>query len=469
MSARKQEIRIVLLQILDAVLVACALWLAWAFRANTGLFEWIGQSFGFAVQEIRPFDDFVWMLYVLMPALPLMLDYQGFYSHRNQENLAKLLRKLAVASVLVLLIFAVLLLLVRSTVDSRAVIVLALVISFGLIVLRNRLEQLLVYNKNRLPGRLERVLLAGHGQDMQAFAKEFEAKNEGVFVVGKFDLISGSLDDFVELLHKESVERVFFCAEHLHFHRMEDAVRTCELEGVEAWLSTRFLRATAVEPKFDQFADHPMLVFRNSPDYGWRRFVKEVMDRVAAFVLIVISLPLWVFVIIGIKRSDPGPVFFQQQRGGKNGKPFPMYKFRSMYIDAEARRKELESQNKMSGPVFKVDNDPRIFSFGSFIRKTSLDELPQLINVLLGHMSLVGPRPLPVYEVAEIAHSRQRRRLSVKPGITCLWQISGRNEITDFDDWCALDLKYIDNWSLWLDIRILFGTIPVVLLRSGAR
>nr|AIA86526.1 Bac_transf [uncultured Shewanella sp.] len=126
-------------------------------------------------------------------------------------------------------------------------------------------------------------------------------------------------------------------------------------------------------------------------------------------------------------------------------------------------------RNKMSGPVFKVDDDPRTLPFGAFLRRTSLDELPQLINVLLGHMSLVGPRPLPVYEVEQIVHSRQRRRLSVKPGLTCLWQISGRNEITDFDEWVQLDLEYIDNWSLWLDFRILLRTIPVVLLRRGAR
>ena len=146
-----------------------------------------------------------------------------------------------------------------------------------------------------------------------------------------------------------------------------------------------------------------------------------------------------------------------------------MYKFRSMYSDAEQRKAELETLNKMTGPVFKIEKDPRITPIGRFIRKYSLDELPQLFNVLIGDMSLVGPRPLPLYEVARFETASHRRRLSVKPGLTCLWQISGRNDVTNFHDWVRLDLAYIDNWSLWLDVKILFKTIPAVLMGAGAR
>jgi lipopolysaccharide/colanic/teichoic acid biosynthesis glycosyltransferase len=146
-----------------------------------------------------------------------------------------------------------------------------------------------------------------------------------------------------------------------------------------------------------------------------------------------------------------------------------MLKVRTMHVDAESRREELESSNEMDGPVFKIENDPRIFAFGRFLRKLSLDEIPQLFNVVAGDMSLVGPRPLPVYEIEKIEDSAQRRRLSVKPGLTCLWQISGRNRITSFEEWVAMDLKYIDNWSIWLDFVILVRTIPVVLLGQGAR
>jgi lipopolysaccharide/colanic/teichoic acid biosynthesis glycosyltransferase len=196
---------------------------------------------------------------------------------------------------------------------------------------------------------------------------------------------------------------------------------------------------------------------------------KGFLDRLGALVILLCSWPLWIFAAIGIKLKSPGPVFFKQPRGGKNGRPFVMYKFRTMGTDAEVKKKALESENEMTGPVFKVENDPRIFKFGSFLRKWSIDELPQLINVLLGHMSLVGPRPLPTDEVERIEHSSQRRRLSMKPGLTCLWQISGRNQITNFEEWVELDLKYIDNWSLWLDFKILVLTLPAVLFQRGAK
>jgi lipopolysaccharide/colanic/teichoic acid biosynthesis glycosyltransferase len=176
-----------------------------------------------------------------------------------------------------------------------------------------------------------------------------------------------------------------------------------------------------------------------------------------------------VIIALAIKLTSKGPVIFRQARGGKNGRPFSMFKFRTMRTDAEMQREELQRFNVMSGPVFKVENDPRVTAVGRFLRKTSLDELPQLFNVLLGDMSLVGPRPLPMYEVERIEATAHRRRLSMKPGITCLWQISGRNNVTSFDRWVALDLEYIDNWSPLLDVRILLKTIPVVLFGWGAK
>jgi lipopolysaccharide/colanic/teichoic acid biosynthesis glycosyltransferase len=160
---------------------------------------------------------------------------------------------------------------------------------------------------------------------------------------------------------------------------------------------------------------------------------------------------------------------FRQQRAGLNGRPFTMLKFRSMVTDAEQRKSELEALNEMTGPVFKVTNDPRITPIGRWLRKYSVDELPQLINVWRGEMSLVGPRPLPVDEVRRFDDPAHRRRLSVKPGLTCLWQVSGRNNLRDFQEWVRLDLEYIDNWSLWLDLRILARTVPVVLAGAGAK
>lgn len=170
-----------------------------------------------------------------------------------------------------------------------------------------------------------------------------------------------------------------------------------------------------------------------------------------------------------VRLTSPGPIFFRQQRAGLHGRPFAMWKFRTMCVDAEELRAGLAARNMMHGPVFKVEDDPRITRFGKWLRKTSIDELPQLLNVLKGEMSLVGPRPLPVYEVEKFERAAHRRRLSMKPGLTCIWQIEGRNKVTDFQEWVRLDLNYIDNWSIPLDLYILLRTIPVVLFWKGAK
>jgi exopolysaccharide biosynthesis polyprenyl glycosylphosphotransferase len=197
--------------------------------------------------------------------------------------------------------------------------------------------------------------------------------------------------------------------------------------------------------------------------------LKHAFDRAMALVLMVALSWLFLLIAFAIKITSAGPIIFRQARGGKNGRPFMMFKFRTMQTDAEMQQEELQKFNVMSGPVFKVERDPRVTPFGRFLRRTSLDELPQLWNVFRGEMSLVGPRPLPMYEVERIESTAHRRRLSMKPGITCLWQVSGRNELTSFDHWVALDLEYIDNWSPLLDLRILLKTIPVVLFGWGAK
>ena len=173
---------------------------------------------------------------------------------------------------------------------------------------------------------------------------------------------------------------------------------------------------------------------------------------------------------VGVEQRQ-GRQLLRQRRAGRYGKPFRMWKFRTMVANAEELLETIKKEhgNQMDGPVFKLDRDPRVFSFGAFLRKFSIDELPQLLNVVTGDMSLVGPRPLPLYEVAAFSELAHRRRLSVKPGITCEWQAGGRNRITSFEQWVEMDLRYIDNWSLWLDISILIRTLPAVILGSGAK
>lgn len=195
-------------------------------------------------------------------------------------------------------------------------------------------------------------------------------------------------------------------------------------------------------------------------------FVKAVFDRVVALIACIFLAPVFAAIGVAIKLDSRGSILFAQERGGLNGRPFRMYKFRTMRAGAETEREQLLAQNEMDGPVFKIRQDPRVTRVGSFLRRTSLDELPQLLNVVLGQMSLVGPRPLPMVETTKL-RGAQRRRMSMAPGLTCLWQISGRNEI-GFDQWMALDLEYIDRWSLWLDFSIMVRTVPALLGGRGA-
>ena len=299
---------------------------------------------------------------------------------------------------------------------------------------------------------------------------ELKAKSdEAIEILAEFDLNETSLDQLIAILHEHSVNGVILSAKHTYFEQVEAVIRACELEGVEAWLVAEFFKTQISRTSLDDFYGRPVLVFRTTPEASWQGVVKQLLDRIGAATLLTFLSPFFLVIGVLIKLGSPGPVLFRQKRSGLNGAPFTIYKFRTMVTNAEQYQHELAAMNEMTGPVFKVTNDPRVTPIGRFLRKSSLDELPQLLNVLRGEMSLVGPRPLPVAEVKRFNDFAHRRRLSVKPGITCLWQVSGRNNVSDFRDWVRLDLEYIDNWSLWLDFKILRRTVPVVLMGVGAR
>jgi exopolysaccharide biosynthesis polyprenyl glycosylphosphotransferase len=210
----------------------------------------------------------------------------------------------------------------------------------------------------------------------------------------------------------------------------------------------------------------PLLSFTTTPNNPNLLALKRVLDLVLGSVILVMAAPLFVIVPILIKLTSRGPVFFEQVRCGLNGRQFVFRKFRSMVDGADELKKDIEHLNEVKDPVFKMSSDPRVTTIGHFLRRSSIDELPQLYNVIRGDMSLVGPRP-PLPDEVERYHPWQRRRLSMKPGLTCLWQVSGRSEL-GFDDWVALDLYYIDHWSPWLDLQILLRTIPAVFSARGA-
>ena len=462
MLGRKQELNLQFLQIADGVLMVVAFWMAHTLRFIGGDWALFGNK------PIGPFADFQWLLFLILPFGPILLEIQGFYQNPLAKNPGKSVAQIARGFFWLGLIMAACSYFLRLAVPSRAVMPLFAVFSLTVLLLRERYTQ--SRYKKRARHLRESVILAGMPEDIFQLRDSFTPEQVmEIEVVAEIDIERQSVDDLIHALHEHSVSRVIFAGGHSHMHRLQEAIAACEIEGVEAWLIADFIRTSIARPTFDAFGARPMLVFRTTPDISWALLFKSFVDRVVAFAGLVLISWLFVIISVGIKLTSPGPVIFRQKRAGKNGKPFTMYKFRSMRTDAEMLQSELAAFNQMEGPVFKIENDPRVTKFGNYLRRTSLDEIPQLFNVLKGEMSLVGPRPLPIYEVAKFADPAQRRRLSMKPGLTCLWQISGRNKITSFSEWVMLDLRYIDNWSLWMDFEILVRTIPVVLFGFGAR
>lgn len=244
-------------------------------------------------------------------------------------------------------------------------------------------------------------------------------------------------------------------------------LQVCEERGLPVFLPLSPPPLESARARVESLGTHLYFAYeRHEPDRPGL-LVKAIVDRVLAAVFLLLTGPLLVLIALAVKATSPGPVLFVQRRGGLNGRPFPMLKFRTMRQGAEKERDLLLATNEMDGPVFKMRNDPRVTGVGRVLRRTSLDELPQLVNVLLGHMSLVGPRPLPLVETVGLT-GPHRRRLAIRPGITGLWQVSGRNEL-GFEEWMNLDLEYADRWSLGLDVVIVLRTLPALITRRGAR
>ena len=466
-NSRSENLRVQLLQFGDALLMWLAFWIGWiirnAWRAETGM----------SVDDASMGASLNWVLYLAVPLTPLVLERLGFYDNLRTKKTGTSCLQMFKAIMILLLIVGILAIFTKQFDTRRLVFGSGLLASFLLIIIRDWAVRTWFKRKALDENSKENVVIAGTGGEMQEFLHGLSKEVTATWHVSQlFDLETHGGDDLFELLKKESVARVIFVTKQTDFEKVSRAVEICELQGVEAWISASFIRAQIARPVFDTIGNKPMLVLRSTPELSWELMLKGAFDRVAALLIILFTLPLWLVAIIGIRIQSPGTsAFFSQLRAGRYGRPFRMWKFRTMVSNAEELLDKVKEEhgNEMSGPVFKLNRDPRVFPFGEWLRKLSIDELPQLLNVVKGDMSLVGPRPLPLYEVEAFSEMTHRRRLSVKPGITCEWQAGGRNTITSFDQWVEMDLRYIDNWSLWLDFNILLRTIPAVLFRKGAK
>ena len=449
--------------ILDACLFAIGFWLAHWIRSHLPI-----QVFG-GTAEIEPFDHYFHIFLLTLPFAALILEGQGFYNRKEMASRKDTFWILLKSSIFATIGLILVLFLMRLQL-ARSVIILFGMMSFLLVFVKEEIIRWWLLSSFGQEQAAKRVVLVGMREDVERLTVDMHRNARGAMkVVGKLFLEEQPVENLIPLLHDHSANAVILTAKHTAFGQVEKAIQLCELEGVEVCLLADFFNTAISQTALDDFMGRPVMVFRTVPEASWQALAKQVMDFVLAGVgLLILAVPFLILAII-LKCNSRGPILFRQKRCGLNGRPFMMLKFRSMVVDAEAQKEALVAHNEMSGPVFKLTNDPRVTSVGKFMRKWSIDELPQLFNVLVGDMSIVGPRPLPVDEVKRFDDLAHRRRLSVKPGLTCLWQISGRNNITDFKDWVRMDLEYIDNWSLWLDFKILFLTIPAVLSGSGAK
>jgi exopolysaccharide biosynthesis polyprenyl glycosylphosphotransferase len=284
----------------------------------------------------------------------------------------------------------------------------------------------------------------------------------------RFKVRTSIVDEFHSVIARHSVDEVLVALPIDKYRPLvESIVRHCEEQGIIVRVRTEMFNLQIARSHVDDLQGVPVLTIQSGPSDGWQLVAKRLIDVLASIGLLVMLAPLFAIVTLLIRLDSPGPVFFGQERVGFNKRRFRMLKFRTMVAEADRQQNLLEHLNEAEGPVFKIQNDPRITRVGKFLRRFSIDELPQLFNVLKGDMSLVGPRPLPIRDVDRIDIQWHKRRFSIKPGITCLWQVNGRSNI-GFDDWVRMDLDYIDKWSLGLDLLILMKTIPAVFRGPGA-
>jgi exopolysaccharide biosynthesis polyprenyl glycosylphosphotransferase len=325
-----------------------------------------------------------------------------------------------------------------------------------------------------------KVLIIGSGRRARMLADQMQRSSAwGVDIVGfldptgesagrrSTDSILGHINDITQVLRDNIVEDVIVAVPRSMLGDVQSIIDACQEEGVRLRFMADFYDFEAARVHVTEISGIPLLSFEPVARGEGALLAKRIFDLVATLAVMPVFLPLMLIVALAIKFDSRGPVFFMQDRVGLHKRQFKMFKFRSMVADAEARMNEVEHLNEADGPNFKIENDPRITRVGRFIRKTSIDELPQLFNVVLGDMSLVGPRPMSRRDVALFDKGSQRKRFSVRPGITCLWQISGRSDLS-FDEWLRLDLQYIDTWTFWLDFKILLQTVPTVLRGRGA-
>ncbi len=467
MKERLRASLLFLYRILDLLGLAGALWLAFYYGGPLGIDYVI-------LAAVNPTFDSTLFFAGVFGSWMFMLSSFWLYRSKRLARWEDEFADVARAVVFATMILGTLILLTEWPIFPKRFLLIFAVASFSVlftirVIKRNLLKQFRLHGRN-----LRNVLVIGAGNRGQEIVKLIKENPEIGYhfsgFVDDLDLpdVAGRLSDIRKILSENIVDELIVCLPVKTFYsEIRSIAEAAEEQGITVRIYSDLFNLKLARAVAGEIGDAPILSLYSTRISDWQTVVKNAFDLIGAVVLLVILSPLMLVIALIIKATSPGPVFFIQDRVGLHKRRFRMLKFRTMDADAPHKQAELEALNEAAGPVFKMKNDPRVTPFGAFLRKSSLDELPQLLNILFGDLSLVGPRPLPERDFRRFEEVWFNRRFSVKPGITCIWQISGRSD-TSFDKWILQDLEYIDKWSLALDVKILFKTIPTVLRGTGA-
>lgn len=468
----------------NAIIIVCFFM---AYYGRSSLIAW-NQAYDlglpFEGEQLAPIKDYFIALVVSLISYNSALNFSDAYGSMRLATPLRLLRIAVFSSLFTFMALATTLFLLKVQL-SRAFVLLFLVLATLCLTAERSVVLALLRVWRRRGLNFRNVIIAGVGEQAAKLAREIRVRPElGVKIVAFANLAPGRVavcegiprgflvaegtESVEELLKTTAVDEIIFADSITVMPEIQGLIAVAADHGIRTTLAADLFSIGLVKSGLSYFADIPLIHFQTPPGDRWELAVKRLVDVVLSAVSLVVLAPVFILIAVLIKYTSPGPVFFKQTRVGLNGRLFKMLKFRSMRVDAESQLEALRAKNQMSGPAFKLENDPRITPVGKWLRRFSLDELPQLYNVLVGEMSLVGPRP-PVPGEVKDYERRYRRRLSMRPGMTCIWQVSGRNNITNFEDWVKLDLKYIDNWSLAKDFSLLVRTVPAVIFGVGAK
>ena len=427
------------------------------------------------LKEPPQFEEYALLVYLCVPLWVTLIALLGLHRVFEREwTRLSLAIDVAKLHVLGFLAVSTIGFFVQATINRSLVILFLATSTLVFYGVRSGFGVWQRYQHRTEQSREQILVVGGPSWDLDAFLTTIAGVPRPPRIVGQLGATPipgvehlGTLEDLPRVLHDRPIDRVLFFPPHHHAADVAPAIAGCEILGVSAELAIETVQQSLARPTVIDVHGQPFISFDATPKPPERLALKHAFDWIASALGLVMLSPVFLVVSLAILVTMGRPIFFVQDRAGLFGRTFRMLKFRTMVKDAEARRDALTGQNEMSGPVFKVTNDPRITRLGAFLRKTSIDELPQLLNVFLGSMSLVGPRPLPIKEQQAIK-GWHRKRLAMKPGITGIWQVSGRNNI-DFEEWMRLDQQYVDDWTLRLDLLILAKTVPTVLFGRGAK